>query len=184
MPSAKSPLFPSPHFLRLFPAPPLTRWHRFTNISCAPLAFKGSKLSPVILSLFLPPHPTPWTTRISVLVLSTSSRMPNNFGRVSAHSVSFPFLAKLSPIELEDILHLPTEPSLDRLDSTLKRFVSFCASYYGTPFHYHRLPRECSVPNMQQSNTFKPRCKWSMRVSSCSTQNCSPSTRKGCVVML
>ncbi|KAF9788112.1 hypothetical protein BJ322DRAFT_606215 [Thelephora terrestris] len=32
--------------------------------------------------------------------------------------------------ELEDILHLPSDPTLSRLDSTLKRFVSFCASYH------------------------------------------------------
>ncbi|KAF9653640.1 hypothetical protein BDM02DRAFT_3182648 [Thelephora ganbajun] len=32
--------------------------------------------------------------------------------------------------ELEDILHLPTDPTLSHLDSTLKRFTSFCASYH------------------------------------------------------
>lgn len=34
-------------------------------------------------------------------------------------------------IELEDILPLPNAPTLSRLDSTLRRFVSFCATYHG-----------------------------------------------------
>jgi len=62
--------------------------------------------------------------------------MHNNFGRVSTYSFSLPLLTKFGPIELEDILHLPTEPSLHRLDSTLKRFISFCASYYGMSLHF------------------------------------------------
>lgn len=44
----------------------------------------------------------------------------------------FLLLTKPGPIELEDILHLPTDPSLSCLDSTLKRFTSLCASYHGT----------------------------------------------------
>jgi len=47
--------------------------------------------------------------------------------------------AKCRPIELEDILHLPTDPTLPRLDSTLKSFTSLCASYHGTLFHACRL---------------------------------------------
>ncbi|EED79372.1 predicted protein, partial [Postia placenta Mad-698-R] len=32
--------------------------------------------------------------------------------------------------ELEDILHIPDRLTLDRLDATLRRFVSFCAAYH------------------------------------------------------
>ena len=33
--------------------------------------------------------------------------------------------------ELEDILRLPVDPTLDQLDSALRTFVSFCAGYHG-----------------------------------------------------
>ena len=163
---------------------PLTRWRRSTNILCAPLVFKGFRAFSVIPGLFFPLHGTSWTTRISDLVLSTSLRTHNNFGRVSIYPFSFSPLANCGPAELEDILHLPTDPTLLRLDSTLKRFTSFCASYHGAPFHNPRLPHECFISNMQQSNTFKLRCSWSIRVSSCSSQSCLFSTRKGCVIIL
>lgn len=39
-------------------------------------------------------------------------------------------IAKQRP-ELEDILHIPDRLTLDRLDATLRRFVSFCAAYHG-----------------------------------------------------
>ncbi|KAI0343858.1 hypothetical protein BDW22DRAFT_1214156 [Trametopsis cervina] len=32
--------------------------------------------------------------------------------------------------ELEDILHIPNDPTLEQLDATMRRFVSFCASYH------------------------------------------------------
>ncbi|EMD36917.1 hypothetical protein CERSUDRAFT_114834 [Gelatoporia subvermispora B] len=32
--------------------------------------------------------------------------------------------------ELDDILHIPNDITLDRLDATLRRFVSFCAAYH------------------------------------------------------
>lgn len=64
-------------------------------------------------------------------------------------SLSLLSLAKSAPVELEDILHLPTDPSLPCLDSTLKRFTSLCASYHGTPFHNRRVPHQSLIPNMQ-----------------------------------
>lgn len=35
--------------------------------------------------------------------------------------------------ELEDIVHIQSNPTLSRLDATLKRFITFCASYHGEP---------------------------------------------------
>lgn len=35
--------------------------------------------------------------------------------------------------ELEDILSLPQDASLDVLDATLRRFISFSSRYHGTP---------------------------------------------------
>ena len=34
-------------------------------------------------------------------------------------------------IELEDILRIPNDASLTKLDATLARFVTFCANYHG-----------------------------------------------------
>lgn len=142
-----SPTFPAP-ISRLSPRPPLPRWRRSANTSCAPLVFKQSQLFPVIPRRpFAPPAPS-WTTQISILVLSTSLRMHNNFGRVNTPLSLFPSLAKFGSIELEDILGLPTDPSLSRLDSTLKRFTSFCASYHGTQFHGHKLAHQCFIPDL------------------------------------
>ena len=36
--------------------------------------------------------------------------------------------------ELEDILHIPDDVTLSKLDSTLRRYVSFCAAYHGERF--------------------------------------------------
>ena len=72
--------------------------------------------------------------------------MHNNFGQVSIYSTLHLRPLKCRPIELEDILHLPTEPTLIRLDSTLKRFTSFCASYHGTLFRIRRLSYESFTP--------------------------------------
>ena len=55
--------------------------------------------------------------------------------------------------ELEDILHLPTDPTLIHLDSTLKRFTSFCASYHGAPFYIHSLYSLCYESLTSQHTT-------------------------------
>ena len=181
-PLSSLPTFSAP-ISRLSFRPPPPRWRRSVNTSRAPPALKESQSFPVIPKPLPPPRTPSWTTTISILVLSTSLRMHNNFGRVNTYSFSFSFLAKFGSIELEDILGLPTDPSLLRLDSTLKRFTSFCASYHGTPFHGHMLPHQSFIPNLQQNNIFKLLCNWSMRVSSCSSQSYLPSTRKGCAVI-
>lgn len=41
--------------------------------------------------------------------------------------------------ELEDILHLPEDVSLEQLDATLARFIHFCANYHGA-ISYTRSP--------------------------------------------
>jgi hypothetical protein len=33
--------------------------------------------------------------------------------------------------ELEDILHIPSTASLNRIDSALRAFIKFCSSYHG-----------------------------------------------------
>jgi hypothetical protein len=33
--------------------------------------------------------------------------------------------------EIEDMLRMPAEPTLDMLDTALNRFITFCASYHG-----------------------------------------------------
>jgi hypothetical protein len=34
-------------------------------------------------------------------------------------------------LEIEDMLRMPAEPTLDMLDTALNRFITFCASYHG-----------------------------------------------------
>jgi hypothetical protein len=59
--------------------------------------------------------------------------MLNNFGQVSLLLVmrGSSFRPNMH-VELEDILHIPNDLTLQQLDATMRRFVSFCASYHGT----------------------------------------------------
>ena len=86
--------------------------------------------------------------------------------------------------ELEDILHLPSDPTLSQLDSTLKRFTSFCVSYHGLSFRAYYQSHIVLCCSVQQNNISKLPCNWNMRVSFCSSQSCLPSTRKGCAIIL
>ena len=48
---------------------------------------------------------------------------------VAVHSLALPLLTLIS--ELEDILKIPENAPLSLLDATLKRSMTFCASYHG-----------------------------------------------------
>lgn len=39
-----------------------------------------------------------------------------------------------APTELEDILHIPNDLTLEQLDSALRRYISFCACYHGVRY--------------------------------------------------
>jgi hypothetical protein len=75
--------------------------------------------------------------------LFTSLRTPRSSGQVrcAAPSSTQPWLTLKT--ELEDIVKIPADASLSLLDATLKRSLTFCASYHGalwqTPAHFHVL---------------------------------------------
>ena len=52
------------------------------------------------------------------------------------------------PTELEDTLKLPSDdaPTLSLLDSTLRRFISLCATYHGVLFRSSGFRRRFSSP--------------------------------------
>lgn len=70
---------------------------------------------------------------MKLLVSTTSSRLHNSSGPVrlpgSSLTVSVPDY--VDPSELEDILTLPIDSTLQFLDSRLRTFVRFCARYHG-----------------------------------------------------
>lgn len=71
--------------------------------------------------------------------------MPSSFGQVRFVTRSIPYNSWLSQktycilhrglsiaLELDDVLRLPSDvATLSMLDTTLRRFVSLCASYHG-----------------------------------------------------
>jgi hypothetical protein len=81
--------------------------------------------------------------------LRISSRTPSSSGAVRADPRPFLYPPPHTPLarsprlghmyltafiwssEIEDMLRMPAEPTLDMLDTALNRFITFCASYHG-----------------------------------------------------
>ncbi len=82
-----------------------------------------------------------------------------------------------SPAELEEILNLPDDASLQQLDATLLRFIHFCATYHGEQVFRPSMILWLIV--VLQSNTCKPQSNWNMPATSCSNRNFSLSIPKG-----
>ena len=57
---------------------------------------------------------------------------PQQFWSGTSHIVVGWMQPSRACAELEDILRIPNELTLEQLDSALRRFVSFCACYHGT----------------------------------------------------
>lgn len=74
--------------------------------------------------------------------------MPSNFGQVCLIYPRLPgfLLILFLIIELEDILRIPPDASLTKLDATLARFVTFCANYHGKKLRNYICIRLCSYP--------------------------------------
>src|SRR5712671_150130 len=90
-----------------------------------------------------------------------------------------PTFALLTPIsELEDILKVPANASLSLLDATLKRSLSFCASYHGT---CRALARRALLTSWHlQNNTCRALYNLSMHANSYSIQSSLSFTRSAC----
>lgn len=59
--------------------------------------------------------------------------MPSSFGRVRFYLPRCCIPSQAESAELDDILNLGREPpTLQQLDSTLKRYLDLCATYHGT----------------------------------------------------
>ena len=91
-----------------------------------------------------------------------------------AHFSSYIAAHRLTPsdVELEDMLNIADGLTLERLDATLRRFISFCAAYHG----------ECSCGGVCvhvsestsiQSSTYRAHSRWSTRATSSSPRSCS-----------
>lgn len=99
-------------------------------------------------------------------------------------------------LELEEVLHVPSDCTLERLDLALKSWVKLCSSYHGglLPFalscrcgpspsgrHAMWLYADCLTFSVLQSNSCKARCSSIIRVVSSSLRSCSPFIPSVCV---
>lgn len=130
----------------------------------------------------------------------TSSRMPSSFGQVRpcsfTPSLASQFNLPSTAAELEDMLHFPDDITLDKLDGTLRRYVSFCAAYHGERYRLLRSafgpsppppsfpPYDCGVTLCvldEQSNISKAHSSLNTHATWSSARSYSPSTRSACV---
>jgi len=77
------------------------------------------------------------------------------------------YLTLLSLPELDDLLQLPADTAavtLSLLDTTLRRFVSLCASYHRQSFRFlfSRNPTINALLFNDQNNICRAHCNWNM----------------------
>lgn len=81
-----------------------------------------------------------------------------------------------SDAELEDILNISDGLTLERLDATLRRFISFCAAYHGEWASGEMCVCVSELTRVQNS-TYKAHCRWSTHATSSSPRSCFNFTR-------
>lgn len=77
-------------------------------------------------------------------------------------------------LELEDMLNVADGLTLERLDATLRRFISFCAAYHGECVR-SRVCARVSESTSIQSSTYRAHSRWSTHATSSSPRSCSSS---------